>query len=168
MELWDLYDANRQLIGKDHVRGEVIPEGTYHLVVHVWIKNREGKFLISRRSEDRPMHPLMWECVGGSVLKGESSLEGALRETEEEVGVKLDPEKGTVLFSKLREAVGGRKFQDILDVWLFEYNGEADLEQATTNEVCDVRWMRKEEIKDLVEQGIFVDTLDYFFLEQNF
>lgn len=30
---------------------------------------------------------LVWECVDGSVIKGEDSLQGALREVKEEVGV---------------------------------------------------------------------------------
>ena len=33
----------------------------------------------------------MWECVGGSVVKGEDSLLGAIREAKEEVGVDLMP-----------------------------------------------------------------------------
>ena len=74
MELWDLYNENRELLGRDLVRGEEIPEGCYHLVVHVWIRNHKGEYLISQRSADRPTFPLIWECVGGSVLKGEDSL----------------------------------------------------------------------------------------------
>lgn len=38
-EIWDLYDENRELLGKDHVRGEQQPIDGYHLVVHVWIRN---------------------------------------------------------------------------------------------------------------------------------
>ena len=37
-EIWDLYDENRELLGKDHVRGEQLPIDGYHLVVHVWIR----------------------------------------------------------------------------------------------------------------------------------
>lgn len=61
------------------------------------IRNSKGKYLISQRSANRPTYPLMWECVGGSVVKGEDSLLGAIRETKEEVGVDLRPEKGQVI-----------------------------------------------------------------------
>ena len=37
MELWDVYDINRNKTGKTAVRGEGLPEGGYHLVVHVCI-----------------------------------------------------------------------------------------------------------------------------------
>ena len=46
----------------------------------MWIRNSKGQYLISQRSANRPTYPLMWECVGGSVVKGEDSLQGAIRE----------------------------------------------------------------------------------------
>ena len=49
----------------------------------------------------------MWECVGGSVVKGEDSLSEAIRETKEEVGVDLLPENGQVLFTKTRKIIEG-------------------------------------------------------------
>lgn len=123
MELWDLYTKYREKTGKVHRRGEPIPEDSYHLVVHVWIRNKKGEYLLSQRAANRPTFPLMWECVGGSVLKGENSVEGAIREVKEEVGITLDPSQGTKLFTKIRGVIDGQTFQDILDVWLFAYNG---------------------------------------------
>ena len=164
-EIWDLYNENRELLGKDHVRGEQLPIDRYHLVVHVWIRNSKGEYLISQRSANRPTYPLMWECVGGSVVKGEDSLLGAIREAKEEVGVDLMPENGQVLFTKTRKIIEGKIFNDIMDVWLFEYDGEVDLGNATTDEVAQVAWMNREQIKELFEQEVFVGTLEYFFTE---
>lgn len=163
MELWDLYNEKRELIGRDHIRGEEIPQGCYHLVVHVWIRNGKGEYLISQRSADRPSFPLMWECVGGSVLKGEDSLTGAIREVQEEVGVLLPAKHGRLVKSVVREEVNGVPFRDILDVWLFEYDGPVTLEQATTQEVAQTAWMTKTEIHQLLDHGKLVQTLAYFF-----
>ncbi len=163
-EKWDLYTKYREKTGEEYIRQPecMIPDGRYHLVVHVWIRNSKGEYVISQRSANRPTYPLYWECVGGSVLKGESSIEGAIRETEEEVGIKLDPAKGKCLFSKIRNDYDGRKFRDIMDVWLFEYDGKLSLENATTDEVADVKWMTLDEIRALYDSGKFVDILDYF------
>ena len=49
-EIWDLYNENRELLGKDHIGGEQLPIDGYHLVVHVWIRNSKGQYLISQRS----------------------------------------------------------------------------------------------------------------------
>ena len=163
MELWDLYNEHRELIGRDHIRGEEVPKGFYHLVVHIWIRNTKGEYLISQRSADRPTFPLMWECVGGSVTKGEDSLTGALRETREEVGLTLSPDDGKLVYSVVGRVVNGVKFADIMDVWLFEYDGHVDLGQATTKEVAQTIWMTKEQIRELFDTGKLVHTLGYFF-----
>ena len=163
MELWDLYNERRELTGRDHIRGEEIPRGYYHLVVHIWIRNSKGEYLISQRSADRPAFPLMWECVGGSVIKGEDSLAGALRETQEEVGLTLSPEDGKLVYSVVGRIINGVRFSDILDVWLFEYDGPVSREQATTHEVAQVKWMTKAQIKGLFDAGKLVHTLGYFF-----
>lgn len=163
MEKWDLYTKYREKTGKEHLRGEKLPKGLYHLVVHVWIRNSKGEYLISQRSANRPTFPLLWECVGGSVLKGETSLEGALREVKEEVGLSLKSEAGKLLFTKIRNCYDGKAFQDILDVWLFEYNGAVNLEAATTDEVAASQWMAAPEIRRLYEEEKLVQSLDYFF-----
>ena len=164
-EIWDLYDENRELLGKDHVRGEQLPIDGYHLVVHVWIRNSKGEYLIAQRSANRPTFPLVWECVDGSVIKGEDSLQGALREVKEEVGVDLLPEKGHVILSDIKKIEFGKVVNKIVDIWLFKYDGEVDLSNATTDEVAQVAWMNRSQIKELFDANMFVDTLEYFFTE---
>ncbi len=163
MEKWDLYTKYREKSGKEHIRGEKIPEGFYHLVVHVWIRNQKGEYLISQRSFRRPTFPLMWECVGGSVLKGESSIEGAVREVKEEVGLDLEQSAGKLLFSKICGTLDGKVFNNIMDVWLFNYNGEVHLEDATTDEVADCKWMTVPEIRQLYKEKKLVQAMEYFF-----
>jgi len=158
MELWDLYTRDRHLTGETHIRGEKLPPERYHLVVHVWIRNSRGEWLISQRAASRPTFPLKWESVGGSVTAGEDSQTGAIREAKEEVGVDLDPALGRLVNSTVRE-----HFQDIKDVWSFLYDGEIDLRSATTDEVADMRWMTVEEIRHLYDVGELVHTLGYFF-----
>lgn len=162
LEIWDLYDKNRKIIG-EQIRGEKLPQNTFHLVVHVWIKNKDGKYLISQRNAKRKTHPLMWECPGGAVLKGESSLEAAVRETMEEVGIDLKDRKGQLLFSKIRKSEGKMTSDNILDVYIFEYDGKISLENATTDEVAQAKWLDVEEIKDLYKSGEMVKSLYYFF-----
>ncbi len=158
MELWDLYTRDRQPTGETHIRGTQLSPERYHLVVHVWIRNSRGEWLISQRAASRPTFPLKWECVGGSVTAGENSLTGALREAKEEVGVDLDPAVGQLVNSTIRD-----HFQDIKDDWVFTYDGPIDLANATTDEVADMRWMTVEEIRKLYDAGELVHTLGYFF-----
>lgn len=165
-ETWDLYDKDRNKTGEYHVRGTgPVPNDRYHIVVHVWIKNSENKYLIAQRAATRQSHPLKWECVGGSVTKGEDSLTGAIREVQEEVGITLSTESGQLAFTRLRDVVDGRRFGDIMDVWVFNYDGEVSLENATTDEVAQTKWATVQEIKELYDNGEMVNTLEYFFDE---
>jgi len=91
VEIWDLYDENYTLLNKKHIRGVPIPIGEYHIVVNVWIINKDGKILLTKRHPDKPFG-LLWECTGGSVIEGEDSVIGALRELNEEVGLKVKAE----------------------------------------------------------------------------
>lgn len=162
-ELWDLYDKDRNLTGKTHIRGVLLPADGYHLGVHVWIKNTEGKYLMSQRSAKRQAYPLLWECVGGSVLKGEDSLQGALREIKEEVGLALNHNPRHMVFSRRRDVIDGKRFNDFMDVWLFYYDGNVDLRDATTDETTQTRWMTVDEIRKVWQAGEMVPTLGYFF-----
>ena len=122
--------------------------------------------MISRRAASRKSYPLYYECVGGSILSGETSLDGALRETIEEVGIKLDKNSGKVICHKLRKRFHGEKFNDIMDAWLFTYDGNVNLKEATTDEVCEIVWMSKEEIKKLRREKKLVPTPGYFLSEK--
>jgi 8-oxo-dGTP pyrophosphatase MutT (NUDIX family) len=107
----------------------------------------------------------MWECVGGAALAGEDSLTAALRETKEEVGVELSPQNGKLAYSAVGRVIDGVKIRDILDAWIFKYDGEADLHNATTAEVAQIKWMNCDEIQALFQEEKFVHTLAYFFTE---
>lgn len=169
MEQWDLYNLEREIIG-EHVRGTELPENGFHLVVHVWIKNSKGKYLMTQRSANKSAFPMKWECVGGGVLKGESSIHGAIREVNEEVGLNFAIEDGTLLFTKIRKTIKGKRYNDIVDVWLFHYDGDVLLENATTDEVSQIKWMSKTEIAELRQENKLVHSikdLDYFFNEMD-
>ena len=90
MELWDLYDENRTLLVKTHVRGVPLQEGEYHLVTDIWLVRQDGKVLITKR-HPKKIWGNMWECTGGSALAGEESRHSAARELAEEVGVAVNP-----------------------------------------------------------------------------
>ena len=168
MELWDLYDKNGNLTGKTCSRSSTILNEFYHLIVHVWIKNKKGEYLISQRSKKKETFPLMWDCVVGAVIKGETSIEGALREVKEEIGLDFTSENGRLIKTFIRESDDGIKSNEIINVWLFEFDGIVNLKNATTDEVEKVKWMNKEKINKLLITKKMVPTLNYFMTDQNF
>lgn len=50
-ELWDVYSFDRRLTGRTMYRGDPIPEGAFHLVVHICVFSPDGHMLIQQRRE---------------------------------------------------------------------------------------------------------------------
>lgn len=88
MEYWDLYDRSGNRLGKTVLRGEVLPQGAYHLVSCVVVRHTDGDFLIMRRAATKKSCPNILEIgVGGCAWQGEDALTCAIRELEEETGI---------------------------------------------------------------------------------
>ncbi len=155
LELWDLYNQKRQKTGILHERGQLIPQGLYHLVVSVWIVNSCGEYLMSKRHPSKP-YPNYWECTGGSVLAGESSLQGAVREVKEELGLTLDMDTAHLVYQSRRDVS-----QDFYDVWLFHSDISTNDLKLQPDEVIGAKWFSKTEICDLQKNGKLHPLIDY-------
>ncbi len=149
-EYWDIYDGERRLTGKRHERGKPLGEGEYHLVVHIWVRDREGRFLITKRADHKMPFGGCWECTGGSALAGESSLMAALRETKEETGLSHEASKKTCVLSYRRGDWFG-------DVWLFECDLSLSDVTLQAEETTAARLAAKEEILAMKRDGTFCD-----------
>lgn len=162
-EFWDLLDYDGNPIGETHPRGINLPENKYHKCIDAWIYNNKGEILLSQRSLDKETFPGAWEPTGGAVLAGERSLDAAVREIREELGITADKTAGTLLDTHHRNWNDEFIYNDIVDVWIFPYNETVNLNEALTNEVNAVKWISLDEFKNLSESGQLVDNLDYFY-----
>ena len=62
---------------------------TEYIVAKVFLENADGSILVLRRSETAPRRALDWDLPGGWVESHEDPLTAAIRELEEEAGVRL-------------------------------------------------------------------------------
>lgn len=138
MELWDAYDAMGRKTGGTLVRGEKVPAGLYHLVVHIWYRNKKGELLVQRRALSRAM-PGLWACTGGSALQGEDSEAALLRESREEMGI--EPE-----LSRAARVLSYTTADTLTDVYLVPYEGDAAQLRLQEEEVMDAKWISPEEL----------------------
>nr|WP_321306696.1 NUDIX domain-containing protein [uncultured Sphaerochaeta sp.] len=145
-EYWDLYDHERKPLGRIHQRGLPLGEGEYHVVVSVWTVNQDGKILITLRSEEKELFPGHWENTAGSVMRGETSLDAALRELREETGIEASPEEITCLGTVLKVA-------SFVDIFLVRKMLDPDSIQLQKGETTAYRWVSYKELKELDKQG---------------
>ena len=156
-ELWDVYDENRKLTGSTHRRGEPMKKGDYHLVVHVWLQNSKGEYLLTKRTPNKGF-PNMWECTGGSALVGDDSLTAAMREVKEETGLSVLPESGKCVMSLKRE-------NNFCDIWLFRQDFDLKDVIYQPEETCGSMYADIGEIKRMLENGTL---LPFSYLEEFF
>ena len=155
-EYWDLFNRNRDWVRNHHKRGDKIPDGLYHIVVHSWVMDYYGNFLISQRQKGRT-DELMWERTGGSVLEGESSIEGAKREVGEELGIDLAEIQPVLIKSERRD-----KYSDFFDAWLFVVDREKNICKIDNVEVLDFKWVDLSELKRMDNDGLLVSSSLYY------
>lgn len=152
MELWDAYDANGEKLGYDLIRGNPVPAGCYHVVAEVAVRHADGSLLITQRDWSKPNYPGCWELgAGGSVLKGESWLQGGLRELLEETGITaeaLEP-----LFVAANE-----KSRCIYAGYLCRYDGLKEAVTLQAGETIGFRWLSPAELKAFMGSPQFVTS----------
>lgn len=147
-ELWDLYDENRNSLNKKHVRGVPVPKGEYHIVTGVWTISKEGNVLITQRHPDKPFG-LLWECTGGSVISGEDSITGALRELSEEVGISVNADELTLINSIRMKDRFVDTYITVQNVYLEDLTLQAE-------EVVDARFVPFGELYEMWKNGLVV------------
>lgn len=145
-ELWDLYDENRNPLNVKHIRGRRMRYGTYHIAVGIWTVNDKNEILLTLRSHEKPDWPDMWENTAGSVISGETSRQGAVRELFEETGIKVEEDELFLLGTERGRTVIGdcyivRKNVDIKDI-VFQ-----------KGETCNAKWVTLSELDEMIAES---------------
>ena len=162
-ELWDIYDINKKKIGKTAERDTYqFKEGEYHIVVTGIIINSKKEILISKRAK-RKKFGLMWECSGGSILAGETSLEGIIRELKEELGIEFSKKEAIFLKEIRRDKIP----PDFKDIWLFKKDIDEREIIFPDGEAIDAKWVTIDEFIQMYKNKKIVPTVDFGIDEYN-
>ncbi|WP_221351318.1 NUDIX hydrolase [Streptomyces beigongshangae] len=87
-EILDVVDEHDQVVGRAR-RGDVYARGLRHRCVFVQVRDAAGRLFVHRRTSVKLVFPSLYDMfVGGVVGAGESYDDAALREAEEELGVR--------------------------------------------------------------------------------
>jgi isopentenyldiphosphate isomerase len=158
MEILDLYDRDGNKLNKTHTRGIGIPlnKNEYASAVDVWIRNDEDEILLTKRHPLKKNYPMKWECTSGCIISGENSITGALREVEEEIGIKLNHKDGKKITRIIRDDMNL-----FFDIFLFDKNIEIKDTKLQEDEVIDIKWVTRRELLEMFNNGEMVEDLDY-------
>jgi len=157
MEYVDVYDKNRVKTGKIRLRENPPEEGEYGLVVNIWIVNDRNEVLLTRRHPKKRLWGGLWECsAAGGVMAGEDSLQGAIREAKEEIGVVLFQSDAVLIDSGI---VREKLFRDS---YLFKKNIDIGDLTLQSGEVADAKWATEAEFDEMCEKGLIAPPVRSF------
>ncbi len=150
MELFDLYTKDRFPLNKTVIRGELIPDDCYRMVVHICIFNSNGEMLIQQRQPFKAGWSNMWDVsCGGSAVSGENSHTAAERELSEELGINIS-------FEKIRPVLTIHFDDGFDDIYVVTKDLELNELRLQPEEVQSAKWASEEEIVSMIDSGEFI------------
>jgi len=151
IEMWDIYDKNRNKTGRTHKRVDKMNAGNYHLVVHVCLFNIKNEMIIQKRHSKKRLFPGRWDLSsGGAAIEGESSYQAAERELFEELGIQID-------LSDVRPHITVHFEDGFDDYYLITSDIEIESIVLEINKLEDVVWASKDTIVRLIEEKRFMN-----------
>lgn len=93
-ELIDVLDENGNKTGEILTREQIHKKGLCHRIIVVAIIDAKGHILMQQRSKSKVKNPGKWDVsAAGHVSSGQTSIEAAIRETLEELNIKVNKEE---------------------------------------------------------------------------
>ena len=145
MELWDIYDENKQPTGRTMRRNDWhMKPGEFHLTVLGVIARPDGTFLITKRVMTKAWAPGWWEVSGGAAQAGESSWEAVRREVREETGLDVSKADGGYLFTyrRINPDEGDNYFVDVYRFVMDIKDEDLHLQEEETDATVLLHWTK--------------------------
>ncbi len=156
-EYVDVLDSSGNLTGENKLKSEVHRDGDWHKAVHVWIINPKGELLIQKRSAIKDNLPNMWDIPSaGHLSAGEDSITSAIRETEEELGLKLLSENFEYLFSITQQSIredGSYINNEFNDIYLVRLDLNLAGFKLQEDEVAEIKFIPYKELEKIINRG---------------
>lgn len=151
MEKHELVDINGNKTGKilTHVEARYpnnVPEGHYIAVVGVVIINSKNEILLQKRSRFKRANPSKWGICGGKVDLNETTLDAGVRETLEEIGIRLNKEDLRFLSMDTNEKTH-------FTVYYIKQDVDIEKCKLQEEELEEVKYFKIEELQDLDNEG---------------
>lgn len=155
MEYFDLVDENNQPLNQTKLRSEVHRDGDWHRAIDVWLLNSQNQLLLQKRAAQKLSYPGLWEIsCSGHISAGEQSLPTAARELEEELGLTVEPQNLTHIFSYQESYItnnGTFINNEFKDTYLLKTDKTIDQFKIDPTEVEAIKYIDHLEFKDLLK-----------------
>ena len=157
-EIWDIYDIHKNKKNKLHKRGVPLDNDDYHIVIHAWVVNSNDEVILTKRHSSKKICPNMWECTEGSIVAGEDSVEGAVRELKEEIGLDFKIDEAKFFTSFVLDFSN-----TIIDSYVFKRDVDINDLVLQENEVSEAKIVDEKVYREMCRRDEIVESLRYFY-----
>lgn len=156
MEEIDILDENGNKLNDMRTIEEIHKLGLWHRAVVVLIINSKGKILVQQRAGTKVFFPNAWEmCLTGHVDAGELSIETAIREIGEEVGLIISKKDLSYIYSFRREYFAEGSIERLFfDVFCAKTNFDENDVKIQEEEVQAFKLINLNELKEMIDNGL--------------
>jgi len=149
--LIDIFDEDGKPTGKKKNKADIHLGGHWHKAAWIWIYNSKGEVLLQKRAKNKDAYPELWDIsAAGHVDAGEEPIGAAVRELEEELGVKAEPADFKFIESRIScffNPANGWQNNEFVSVYLYKYDGKINDLNLPKDEVECVRFVSLEKLK---------------------
>ncbi len=151
-EVLDIVDDQDRVIGSA-TRGDIHQRGLTHRSIHVLVFDGAGSVLLQKRSLQKDECGGMWDTsCAGHVESGQSYVETAPRELQEELGISVVAPL-EALFKMSPNKDNGHEF-----AMVFSMIGQGPF-VAAEDEIDELRWFTFEQVDQWIEKLSSVNNL---------
>ncbi len=151
-ELIDVLDENGNKTGEILTREQIHKKGLCHRIVVIAIIDTKGNILMQQRSKSKKENPGKWDvAAAGHVSSGQTSIQAAIRETIEEVGIKVNEKELEYILTYKSEKNLDKEIYDCYIVKKQKIELK-DIKLQET-EVQQVKLCNLKEFKEIIEKG---------------
>jgi isopentenyldiphosphate isomerase len=167
MEYVDVLDSEGNSTGESKSRSQVHKDGDWHRMAFVWILSSNHELLIQKRSLQKDANPGRWDgSAGGHVESGETALQAARKELNEELGLNVQENELEYIFMVKAPVESGQKVieNQFQEVYLLKRDVDIDRLKLQPEEVYEVKFFPFKDLEKLINKkdGTFSPRYEHY------
>jgi len=147
VELLEVLDFDGNSTGQVLDKKQIHKLGLYHKEVAIILINNKKEILLQKRASTKEIQPNKWAWHGGHVSVSEDTVDAIIRETNEELGVKLNRNDINFLIKLRRDKMPNKQFT-------FAYyafcNYPIEKFNIQKEELSDIKWFSFDKFKEMI------------------
>ncbi|MDE5946599.1 MAG: NUDIX domain-containing protein [Oscillospiraceae bacterium] len=168
-EFLNIMDKNENITNNTKPRSLVHRDGDLHMTAHIWIIKRIDTslyVLLQKRSKSKLLYSGLYDVSSaGHISAGEEARYSAVRELEEELGIKADPRNLEYIGNDKAESTfitpDGKQITDREITTIYVYNKHIDIDslKLQESEVESVCWFDVDECIARIDDESFPNCI---------